>query len=230
MSDEKLTGRPPTLTFEALADANEARCESEAFGHSIRDWSPTDWGCALAGEAGEACNKLKKLHRGDDITANEIAEELADVVIYADLTAQRLGIALGTAVRDKFNAKSQEVGSNVFLDGMTTPSSETRRRELAEFMGLSEGSGWVAIENEILRLKHLAKREKDVLHVNRIFDILAGMENMSGFLQTLEIKLSDEEVVRHIQVFAQALDDEDHKRMLRDAAELILDEFCSGGR
>jgi NTP pyrophosphatase (non-canonical NTP hydrolase) len=72
----------------------------------------------MAGEAGEACNAVKKLRRHADgmNTAEDpateaecvaaIAVELADTVIYADLLAARLGIDLGDAVREKFNTVS----------------------------------------------------------------------------------------------------------------------------
>ena len=72
----------------------------------------------MAGEAGEACNAVKKLRRHQDGTntskdpaskeecVDAIAAELADTIIYADLLAARLGIDLGDAVREKFNAVS----------------------------------------------------------------------------------------------------------------------------
>src|SRR5438132_10255212 len=82
------------VTFADLKKKNRERCE-EVF-HFIDSWSPTDWACALAGEVGEACNLIKKMRRGDPkITRIDVGEELADVVIYADLLAQRLGLDLG---------------------------------------------------------------------------------------------------------------------------------------
>lgn len=104
------------LTFDELRKQNVARCE-EAF-HSLMAWSGTDWGCALAGEVGEACNIAKKIRRGDfsdympaDGITNEgldaLADELADVICYADLMAARFGINLGEAVARKFNEVSR---------------------------------------------------------------------------------------------------------------------------
>ena len=101
------------LTFEELRVNNIRRCQ-ESF-HGLQEWSPTDWGCAMAGEAGETCNKLKKLRRGEHIPISEIADEIADVVIYCDLLAARLGIDLGDAVRSKFNTVSNRVGSEIKL-------------------------------------------------------------------------------------------------------------------
>lgn len=96
------------LTFEMLREENIARCE-EVF-HSLSSWSPTDWGCALAGEVGEACNILKKHLRGDagPNFRVDLGKEIADVVIYADLLAARCGIVLEEAVRQKFNEISRK--------------------------------------------------------------------------------------------------------------------------
>lgn len=108
------------LDFDTLRRTNVQRCE-QAF-HALHDWSPTDWACAMAGEAGEACNLVKKLRRldsektawqqaGRDTLVPQIGDEIADLVIYADLLAARLGIDLGAAVVAKFNATSEKVGS-----------------------------------------------------------------------------------------------------------------------
>lgn len=70
-------------------------------------------------------NLVKKIQRGDKTTfdkgeevpldCNAVAEEIADVVIYADVLAQKLGIDLGEAVREKFNKVSARIGSKVEL-------------------------------------------------------------------------------------------------------------------
>lgn len=46
---------------------------------------------------------------------NDLAEELADVVICADLCAVSAGIDLGAAVVAKFNATSEKVGLTTML-------------------------------------------------------------------------------------------------------------------
>lgn len=104
-----------TLSFADLRIANVARCESAW--HPVAEWRPTDWACALAGEAGELCNWIKKELRDGVSRKDEIAKELADVVTYADLLAARYGIDLGAAVRDKFNEVSQRVLSPIRLEG-----------------------------------------------------------------------------------------------------------------
>jgi len=51
-------------------------------------------------------NKVKKLRRGDPIKIEDIADEIADTIIYLDLLAARLEINLDDAVRRKFNEVS----------------------------------------------------------------------------------------------------------------------------
>jgi NTP pyrophosphatase (non-canonical NTP hydrolase) len=123
------------LTFGGLRSANVSRCE-DVF-HSLEAWSATDWATAVAGELGEVgaellallalCNTVKKLRRLDgadasmdtiearDLLRAKIAEELADVVIYADLACARVGHSLEGAVRNKFNRVSETRGSLVRL-------------------------------------------------------------------------------------------------------------------
>ena len=129
-----------TLTFDKLRATNVKRCNT-AFAHKLEDWSLSDWACAMAGEAGEACDVVKKIRRGDeklndllpsgDALAGEqvlahddllvegvrddLAKELADVVCYCDLLAARAGIDLGEAVRQKFNEVSDRCGSALKL-------------------------------------------------------------------------------------------------------------------
>lgn len=106
------------MTFDRLRAANSQRQEL---------WCPLQIpdlsfrGCELAGETGEACNVIKKLERerlgwaGSRDTVEHLAEELADVIITADLAAQQAGIDLGEAVRRKFNATSEKHGFPVLL-------------------------------------------------------------------------------------------------------------------
>lgn len=126
------------MTFEELRNANVARCE-DVF-HQLNDWSASDWGVALTGEAGEmsealalvvavlglqtvgmsgrVANAVKKFNRRDDTTMNSIdavAKELADMIIYADLLAARLGINLENAVKLKFNEVSEKRKSFIKL-------------------------------------------------------------------------------------------------------------------
>lgn len=102
--------------MKELGDLRRANIARQA------EWDPTNAislsyaGNELAGETGEACNLIKKLDRerlglrGSRTTPEQLAAELADVVICVDLIAMRYGINLGAAIRDKFNATSIKVG------------------------------------------------------------------------------------------------------------------------
>lgn len=84
-----------------------------AYGHSVVDWTLSEWGCALSGEVGELCNKIKKKRQGQDITHKQLTDELADIVIYCDLLATKLGYRLEDIVRDKFNRTSDKIDSDI---------------------------------------------------------------------------------------------------------------------
>lgn len=113
------------LTFFELKRMNFIRCET-AF-HKVNSWSPTDWACAMAGEMGEACNVVKKIRRLDEADktkdtpelrrelVQKVGDELADVIIYADLLATRLGVDLEDHVVKKFNEVSDRRGCNIKL-------------------------------------------------------------------------------------------------------------------
>lgn len=108
------------LSFAELRTTNVRRCE-DVF-HKLERWNPAEWSNAMAGEVGEACNIAKKIIRGDypdehamADAVRALAKEIADVVIYADLLAARMGIDLGEAVVSKFNEVSKRRGSNIRL-------------------------------------------------------------------------------------------------------------------
>ena len=104
-----------------LAELRKANVARQA------EWDPNGTitlsyaGNELAGETGEACNIIKKLDRerqglrGSRATPEQLAAELADVVICVDLIAMALGLDLGAAVRAKFNATSEKYGLTVRL-------------------------------------------------------------------------------------------------------------------
>lgn len=100
------------MKFESLREADKKR-SSEWNGGIL---SLSFRGLEMAGEAGEACNEIKKLERerlglvGSRTTLDKVAEELADVIISTDLIAMELGIDLGEAVKNKFNKTSENYG------------------------------------------------------------------------------------------------------------------------
>ena len=92
--------------------------------NGIRDqmWDPNKQitiefrGTELAGEAGEACNIMKKLARermglkGSRATEQELLDELADTVICCALAANHIRGDLAAAIRRKFNETSTKQG------------------------------------------------------------------------------------------------------------------------
>lgn len=115
------------LTFREVSAINLARCAAWHPG-GITDWSVVDWSNAMAGEAGEVCNAVKKLRRletavsqnsgpGDRAAAVQaIATEIGDVFLHLDLLAQRLDIDLSVAVAETFNRVSDREGLDFKLE------------------------------------------------------------------------------------------------------------------
>lgn len=86
-------------------------------------WSGADWSNAMCGEAGEAANVVKKIRRHEtglagtgigvpplDLLVEDLALELADVVLYLVLVAAHYDIDLPTAIAEKFNFVSYRQG------------------------------------------------------------------------------------------------------------------------
>jgi len=101
------------LSLDKLRKANFARQQEWDSGNLI---TLEYRGNEFAGEAGEACNVIKKLARerlgirGSRDTVEHLAEELADVIICADLIAMSVGVDLGDAIAYKFNKTSEANG------------------------------------------------------------------------------------------------------------------------
>lgn len=101
-----------TLSFKTLRDANASR-QTEWDSGNVIDLAYR--GNELAGEVGEVCNVIKNLDHERDARrcftiVADLAQELADVIICADVIAHIAGIDLGKAVAEKFNATSEKVG------------------------------------------------------------------------------------------------------------------------
>jgi NTP pyrophosphatase (non-canonical NTP hydrolase) len=108
------------LSFDDLRAANVSR-RGRWHGPETVPWTGADWGNAMGGEAGEAQNVVKKLRRIETGMPNDhdgaepklledLGDELADTIIYADLLAQHYGIDLADAIARKFNAVSLREG------------------------------------------------------------------------------------------------------------------------
>jgi len=117
-----------SLTFDQLREANLKRLplfknKQGEFCHTEggKDWSKSDWLCAVLGELGELANLLKKIQRrdfvGEELMQAEIGvgKEFADVQTYLDIAAYRCGVDLGQATIDKFNEVSKRVECDVRL-------------------------------------------------------------------------------------------------------------------
>ena len=113
-----------TLTIAYVQAVNTERADRWHNG-DMTEWSTLEWCGALCGEAGELANVAKKMRRVETSAAGnawsehpldemalqaEYESELADTFLYLLLCASRRGINLATAVRKKFNAKSEQMG------------------------------------------------------------------------------------------------------------------------
>lgn len=83
--------------------------------------TPLFFGNELAGETGEACNIIKKIEReklgikGSTATIDDLAKELADVLICVANIAWSYNINLAQATKDKFNETSKKINLPVTL-------------------------------------------------------------------------------------------------------------------
>jgi NTP pyrophosphatase (non-canonical NTP hydrolase) len=122
------------LTFDGFSNVNRERCESPVgFKHALDSWSTSDWFLAVLGELGEAANIAKKLNRvrdgipGNkepaDVLHDKLRRELGDAFVYLDLLAQSLGISIGAAAVEVFNAKSEELGCPIRIRDRSDASS-----------------------------------------------------------------------------------------------------------
>ena len=114
------------LTLKKLSQVNYRRCRRWHNSADLSDWSISDWACAMAGEAGEICNAVKKLNRLRDKlpskndpdrqinsykeAKSKIGEEIADTVLYLNLLSIRLDIDFEKEIVDKFNSVSKKYG------------------------------------------------------------------------------------------------------------------------
>ncbi|HWL39402.1 MAG TPA: hypothetical protein VNO75_04115 [Gemmatimonadaceae bacterium] len=119
------TRHDDVLTIQTIQRINVERANRWHDG-DFRQWSGLEWAGAMCGEAGESANLAKKLRRCElELDGNrfsdrkpacvealvaELAHECADTFLYLTLLAARYDIDLATAVRDRFNAKSEEMG------------------------------------------------------------------------------------------------------------------------
>ncbi len=114
------------LSFTQLRTANATRQIEWDRGNKITLLYRTT---ELAGEVGEFCNEIKKLERermginGSRSSQEKAVDELADVIICADLIGMQMGIDLSAAVARKFNLTSRKYDLKTMLQ-VEEPSKE----------------------------------------------------------------------------------------------------------
>lgn len=115
------------LTLKQLAEANIARGKQWVLPDAKERPGLLFSAVELSGEVGELCNAIKKWERlrlgmpGGLYDAENIADELADVLISVNLLAIKCEVDLEKAVIQKFNKTSRKHGFTVFL-----PEQETK--------------------------------------------------------------------------------------------------------
>lgn len=104
--------------METLREIQNAHAKRDSRSYkSLDNWTLPEWGNALAGETGEACNIAKKIRRGDydgdqedlNTARRKLAMELADVVSYACLMASAIGWDLQYAHGVKFREVNERL-------------------------------------------------------------------------------------------------------------------------
>lgn len=101
---------PTVKRFHSLVAASAER--QKLWG----DKDPMFAAVELGGECGEALNVVKKLERerlgmaGSRATVEDLADELGDIVICAEILARKYGIDLMQATARKFNKTSRKMG------------------------------------------------------------------------------------------------------------------------
>lgn len=119
------------MTFDEFQATNNARCV-ESF-HGSDGWPVPMWCLAIAGEAGELCNLVKKVERGDFTMESQrqaILEEVADVITYCDLLMTQMGANTGDQLRRKFNIVSKRVASGRIFPDPASSFPPSRPRSL----------------------------------------------------------------------------------------------------
>lgn len=106
------------MTFREFADMNRLRCEApDGFDRRLDTTTMAHWALGVCEEAGEVAGVVYAMdHRPQKgKTTLDLADEIADVVSYCDLLAQRIGCSLEEILRSKWNRVSERIGSPLRL-------------------------------------------------------------------------------------------------------------------
>ena len=123
-AEEQETAKRSNSDFlKRLRHANAARAKIWKYTGTDAD---TFMATELAEEVGEVLGAVKKLHRsrygivGNKKTEQELSqnlsEEIGDVMVCLDRLSNLFGIDIEQVTREKFNAKSKEVGIDIFVE------------------------------------------------------------------------------------------------------------------
>jgi len=110
------------LTFAEFSAANRLRCERD-FGRTLGTRDAAVSMCiGLAEESGEVAGAVRAylgISERKNPSVEAVGNEIADLVSYADLLAQTVGLSLADALVRKFNIVSGRIGSDVRLAAPT---------------------------------------------------------------------------------------------------------------
>lgn len=102
------------MNFTDFQELNARRCREHFHELTVLGkWELADWCLAIAGEAGELCNEVKKVKRGDsslEARRGAFLAELADVMTYCDLAISSLAAKTDEVIGEKFDVVSARVG------------------------------------------------------------------------------------------------------------------------
>ncbi len=113
------------MTFAEFAAANRKRCEAH-FERKIGADGVLPFTLGVAEEAGEVVGAVRGhlgITKRKSVTAEDIGDEIGDLIAYADLLVQCFGLSLEDVIRRKFNKVSERIGSEIRLDDPTVRSS-----------------------------------------------------------------------------------------------------------
>lgn len=96
--------------LQKLRELSVERCEKHYF--KLDHWNVLEWAGAAAGECGEMANIAKKMREAPGVLLYhvQLADEVADTIIYLDLLCASQGIDLEIAIKNKFNERSANLG------------------------------------------------------------------------------------------------------------------------
>jgi NTP pyrophosphatase (non-canonical NTP hydrolase) len=160
--------------YVSLREANLARDKEWLDKEGGEGFSALFHAVGMGGEAGEALNVVKKLERerlgynGSRATVSQLAEELADMHIYADHLASKFGININHAIELKFNAFSMAQDFNTLLhlpDAATTPEAFEEPKSI--YQSVRFGAWYFARQGYYIRCGDWSKHHEQWVIVAR---------------------------------------------------------------